>query len=141
MTAEIIISLCPNPKTANKATKAKMVSGLVSAKRKAETYDPSNLFSSKGMIGSLRLARNVLIPRNKSNPPPARLSQTALCGNDIRNKRETERSETSIQRICGCSSKADYHSACVPFSQCLADAHYSHRSNRYRNGKSNNQSF
>jgi len=38
-------------------------------------YELNNPFLSKGIIGSLRLARNVLIPRNKSNPPPIRLTQ------------------------------------------------------------------
>ena len=75
MHADMIISVCPSPKAANTATKAKMVTGLVSARRRAETYDPNNPLLSKGTIGSLRLARNVLIPRNKSNPPPTRRSQ------------------------------------------------------------------
>ena len=72
---EMKTSLCPSPKAANTATKANMVIGLVSARRKAETYDPSKPFLSYGIIVSLRLARNVLIPRNKSNPPPSRLTQ------------------------------------------------------------------
>lgn len=75
MNAEMILSLCPSPKAANTARKAKMVTGFVNARRKAETYDLNNPLLSKGIIVSLRLARNVLTPRNKSNPPPTILSQ------------------------------------------------------------------
>src|ERR1035437_10468396 len=101
MHAETIVSLYPSPKAANTATKAKMVTGLVSASRRAEMYDPKNpamLNGSIGSIGSLSLARNVLIPRNKSIPPPTR--RTQKCWLAIRSEEHTSELQSRQYLVC-----------------------------------------